>query len=208
MAKFSIAFDHADLKLGHYFQSSKDDISVFITQHDNAHLVHEIPSADCTQAYIDGYMATLKGERSLFIAYSHGNNEFLSSVNGKYILSPENTGHFTNCFLYSMACNTGKILGPDVVAKGCITFIGYNDTAYALLGEEKQLSIDCDNKAIKEFMSGSSAQDAVIAMKAFLKESIRELIRNKKALKAGYLRHNLAVLVIYGDTGVLFNSFN
>jgi len=208
MAKFSIAFDHADAKLGHYFQSSRDDISAFITQHNNEHLVHEIPSANCTQAYIDGYMPSLNGERSLFIAYSHGNNEFLSSVNGKYILSPENTGYFTNCFLYSMACNTGKILGPDVVSKGCITFIGYKDSAYALLGDEKQLSIDCDNKAIKVFMNGSSAENAVIAMKTFLKESIRVLVKNKKALKAGYLRHNLAVLVIYGDSGVLFNSFN
>jgi hypothetical protein len=119
-------------------------------------------------------MPTLNGERSLFLAYSHGNNEFLSTTGGKYILSPENTQHFSNCFIYSMACNTGKILGPEVVLKGCITFIGFNDTAYALLGDEKQLSIDCDNKAIKEFMNGKSAQGAVLAMKAFIKENIKD----------------------------------
>jgi len=72
MARFSIAFDNADHKLGFYFDLSKQDIIDYINQNGNGHQITEIPSDLCSQAYIDITLAIDNPDIFLFIAYSHG----------------------------------------------------------------------------------------------------------------------------------------
>lgn len=207
MASFHIAFDDSDAQLGLYFQDSKIDLVNFIVTNSESHSIHEIPSASCNIRYIDPFFKSLE-KQFLFIAYSHGNDSCLTVQHDWYVNSPENTQHFANSLFYSMACSTGKVLGPELVEKGCLAFIGYSSTAYAAIDEPfKQMFIECDNYGIKCFINGLTVQEAMKEMKFFYRQTIKELVRNKKGLMAGYLRSNLGCLVVYGDQNLSFENF-
>jgi hypothetical protein len=207
MARFSIAYDNEDAPLGHYFASSKEDIAAIILGNSDQHTIKEIPSALCTQNYIDEYFPTINHKNFIFIAYSHGHEGYLKVSDNNYVVSPTNTHNFINSLFYAMTCYSGKVLGPELIVKGCITYIGYKGVANTL-ERHKKLSIDCDNRALKNFIEGSTAGEAVAEMKLFIKESIRSLLRSKDVISAGGLRQNLAGLVIYGNSNLSFQGFN
>lgn len=208
MADFHIAFDEGDADLGQYFNDSRADIVTFIQNHHHSHRIREIPSARCNAAYIDMFFPTLGGANFLFLAYSHGNERCLTSNGGWYVDSPNNTYHFVNAFFYSMACDTGRVMGPELISRGCLAFIGYKDSAMALLGALQTVSIDCDNRGIKNFISGMTLGESVDEMKLFFRQEISRLTKNGDVLAAGYLRHNLACLVVEGDRALTFGRFN
>lgn len=206
MAEFDIAFDNLDTTLGSYFEQSKTSIVAFIQAHNNEHLVHEISSTNCTSTYINPYFEAKGDRKFVFIAYSHGNDNCLVAENNWYINSPENIHHFSNSFFYSMACNTGKVMGLELINKGCLGFVGYSSTAYAALGDYSALFIDCDNYALKKFMEGSDLKSSFIEMKSFMRKSIKDLVTKRKGLLAGYLRSNLGCLVIHGNENLYFTD--
>ncbi|RYE58392.1 MAG: hypothetical protein EOP48_03655 [Sphingobacteriales bacterium] len=208
MAKFHIAFDDGDVSLGAYFEQSKVRLVDFIVDHDVQHQIAEIGGASCTHGFFDPYLKALAPGAFLFIAYSHGNYSSLTAASGAYIGYPGNVNYFTNSFFYSMACNTGKTMGPALIARGCLAFIGYSSTAYAARDKNMDLFIQCDNYGLEQFMQGSSVKESFNSMKSYFRENIKQLVREKNILMAGYLRSNLACLVYYApDPNLMFSAF-
>ena len=199
MTTFYIAFDELDAKLGTYFLQSKDDIVNFISDNYPNFSMTMIPSELCNENHINEIFNNLEDSKFIFLAYSHGNNDSLHGQNSWYIRTPQNISSFKNTFFYSMACNTGKQLGFDLVHSGCSAFIGYSSTAYAALTEERNTFIQCDNFGFKEFLHGKTVDEAFKGMKLFMRDNIKRLVRERKGLIAGYLRSNLASLVIHGN---------
>jgi len=195
MARFSIAFDNADHKLGFYFDLSKQDIIDYINQNGNGHQITEIPSDLCSQAYIDITLAIDNPDIFLFIAYSHGQKDRLLSTQGSYIQVNINSNRFVNSFFYSMACHTAVELGVDLFGKNCRCFIGYEDEAW-ILHNHIGISISCDNFGMKKFISGSTLKQSFDEMKQNFTSEIDTLEANGDALAASYLRLTRDALVM------------
>lgn len=206
MARFNIAFDQVDAQLGHYFLASKNDLNAYLNGAAE-HTINEIPSHRCNVAYIDLYLPTINHQNFVFVAYSHGGVDCLSCSGAWYINSPANTHNFVNSFFYAMACNTAKTLGPELITKGCLAYIGYDDLAWALSEPNQQISIDCDNRGLKAFINGGTLAEAFEEMKNFFKISIANLIANGQLLAAGALRKNLAALRMHGNGDIRFEDF-
>jgi hypothetical protein len=207
MANFHIAFDNANATLGHYFEQSKEDIVDFITKHCTAPRIILIPSGQCNQAYIDMTIPTINSQNFLFLAYSHGENDYLTANGTFYIHSNHNANLFVRSFFYSMACSTAQKLGQDIINGNAHAFIGYSDVAYALQGAFQKLSIECDNSGIKTFILGSSLGDVFQAMKDYFTQQIDSLESNGDILVASYLRRNRDALHYYGSSSLLFQVF-
>lgn len=208
MANFQIAFDNHNLNLGYYFEESKKDIVAYINQACQNPLITEIPSPKCNQAYIDICIPQVNQNNFLFIAYSHGEPHRLIANGVLYVDLQLNAHLFVNSFFYSMSCHTGKALGPNLVNNhNCHAFIGYNDLAWILNGAYFQLSIDCDNYGLKQFISGAVLGDAFENMKKNFTIQIDILEQQGEIIFAGLLRKNRDALVFFGNKNLHFCSF-
>jgi hypothetical protein len=208
MVSFDICFDNTDALLGLYFEQSKVDIVNFIIVNCLNHTINEIPSHRCNQAYIDIRIAQININNFLFIAYAHGKDDSLVANGSYFIKKNVNSSLFVNSLFYSMSCLTAKELGADLVVNGSHAFIGYNNDADALLGNHQQLSIDCDNSGIKNFILGSSIKEAFNQMKDFFTQKIDWLEENGEPLLAALLTANRDSLSFEGNSNLTFENFN
>ncbi len=208
MANFNIAFDNNNADIGHYFEGSKDDLISHIHKVIATATINEINSGRCNQAYIDVFIPTINHLNFIFVAYSHGHSTRLVAGGGYYIESDANANLFTNSFFYSMACHTGSHLGIRLVDTGCHAFIGYKDTAYALLDGKMQLSVDCDNHGIKNFIDGATLAESFESMKSNFTAQIDNLEAEGEPLIAAYLRRNRDALVFIGNGSLRITDFS
>ncbi len=207
MANYQVAFDNADAGLGAYFEQSSEDLIRYISLHDNAATINKIDSPKCNQAYIDILIPQLNERKFLFVAYSHGMDDYLHANAVFYVRAGVNSNLFINSLFYSMSCSCGKSLAPALIKDGCLAFIGYDDLAWALNGTYAQISIECDNFGIKRFISGDNVKDAYIRMKNNFNTQIDYLLQQGEILLASYLRKNRDALVIFGNETLRFNEF-
>lgn len=207
MINFHIAFDGGDADLGNYFEVSKTDIVDFINAECNGHQIHEIPSNLCNQAYIDVRIPQVNGSNFIFAVYAHGNDNELVSNGSFFIKKDVNSSLFVNSFFYSMSCLTGKELGKSLIANGSHVFIGYSMEAEALLGNYMQMSIDCDNHGMKNFIRGLKLQECFDQMKQHFTEKIDWLEANGEPVLAAYLMTNRDALVLEGNGDLVLADF-
>ncbi|WPQ63409.1 hypothetical protein SIO70_00845 [Chitinophaga sancti] len=207
MASFGISFDDSHVRLGTYFRKSKDDIITFINDKCNTANISELNASLCTIANIDRTMPLLNQSNFVFIAYSHGKDDALEVDGELYIQAGVNSYLFSNSFFYSMACNTGNILGGDLIVNRSHGFIGYMDEAIALPEPYEKLSIDCDNYALKKFILGATLKDAYDEMKEFFNQQIDFLLNQGEFLWASSLRRNRDALIMHGNGALTFEEF-
>jgi len=208
MANFQIAYDNKDSELGYYFEESKNDIVAFINQACQNPVVTEIPTPRCNQAYIDFNIPLVNQNNFLFIAYSHGKPRRLIANGNLYVDLQFNAHVFVNSFFYSMSCHTGEELGPNLVnSHNCHAFIGYSDCAWILNGAYLQLSIDCDNYGLKQFISGVVLGVAFENMKNNFTSQIDFLEQQGEIIFAARLLKNRDALVFFGNKNLHFSSF-
>lgn len=198
MARFNIAFDDANAGLGHYFDLSRQDIITFINQSGNGHQINEIPSTRCSQAYIDITFPTPNPDIFVFIAYSHGFADRLTSAQGSFIQKNINSNRFVNSLFYSMACHSALELGTDLHEQNCHGFIGYDSDAWVLVNHI-QVSLACDNFGMKKFISGATIQQAFDDMKQKFTVEIDKLEQAGEILAATSLRETRDALVLKGN---------
>lgn len=171
--------------------------------------LHEIPGNRLNQAYIDTHIPTININRFLFVAYSHGLHHSLVHGGTYYIKTNVNSHLFANSFFYSMCCLSALELGIDITNNHSgVVFIGYNDNADALLGAYMQLSIDCDNHGLKEFLSGKTAEASYQSMKDNFTQQIDILESIGEILRAASLRRNRDALVFYGNPNLIISDFD
>lgn len=207
MINFHIAFDGLDAELGNYFELSKTDLVDFINAECNGHQIHEIPSSQCNQAYIDIRIPQINTTNFIFTVYAHGNDDELISNGAFFIKKDINSSLFINSFFYSMSCLTGKELGKSLITAGSHAFIGYSVEAEALLGTYMQMSIDCDNHGMKNFIRGLRLQECFDGMKQHFTEKIDWLESNGEPLLAAYLLTNRDALVLEGNSDLTLSDF-
>lgn len=207
MINFHIAFDELDADLGYYFEVSKNDLVDFINAECYAHQIHEIPSNQCNQAYIDIRIPQVNTSNFIFVVYAHGYDNELVSNNAYFIKKDINSSLFVNSFFYSMSCLTGKELGKSLITTGSHAFIGYSIEAQALLGNYMQTSIDCDNHGIKNFIRGLSLQECYDMMKQHFTEKIDWLEACGEPLLAAYLLTNRDALILEGNGNLTLADF-
>lgn len=207
MVNFHIAYDGLDAGLGNYFELSKLDIANFIFANCIDHHVSEIPSPQCTLAYIDELLPQINTQNFIFVVYSHGDDDQLLSDGTHYIKRGINHYLFSNSLFYSMSCLSGRELGQALVANGSHVFIGYKEEINALLGAFLQLSIDCDNHALKNFILGKPIGHCYDEMKEFFTEKIDELVANGEPMRASTLRATRDALVFEGNRELTLDNF-
>ena len=207
MVNFLVAFDNQDISLGKYFEQSKADIAKFINDNCDVANVHEIPSPLCNQAYIDIQMAGINARRFFFLAYTHGREDCLVAAGNYFIKRGINSHLFPKAFFYAMSCLTGKSLGGDLINNGCHVFIGFKEEAEALIGPYQNLSISCDNHAIKKFIQGLPAGECFQLMKENFTKEVDDLEANGEIILAAYLAFNRDALVFEGEADLVFSDF-
>lgn len=202
MINFIVSFDDLDPVLGKYFHKSHLDFYEFISEHPVLlNEYKEIPTSKTYRHYIDKTTRQYNSKSFVYIIYSHGNANEFRCAGMPYICS-SNANNFINSFVYSTACLTGKKLAHDLINNGCKTFVGYKEVSYAFLGKYRDISINCDNYALKMFLlMDVSIEEAVNSMKKYITQQIDKLDKNyENPLYTARLAANREALICIGNT--------
>jgi len=204
MINILLAYSDTDTKLGPYFVKCIEDLKAFLPSCRQEFQIEEIHGAQLNDEYLETVVEKYRPQQFIFAAYSHGNELFLRHGSNDYIIVYENTHLFSNSLFYSNACLTGKRLGPDLINKGCLGFIGYSDAVYSSLLFE--IFCQCDNYGIKKFLEGERLGTAYQQMKNNYTEQI-DKIYAANAVLASLLRHSRDVLILLGDSDLTIEHF-
>jgi hypothetical protein len=201
MVRFFIAYDEEDLSLGHYFLRCKFDCLTQLEMVPQlSPQITEIPSARCTKEYIEIQTMIHQDEPFVFVAFSHGNENSLVSVNDNYITTETINASFNKTLFYSNSCLTAKKLGPNLIDNGCTTFIGYEQTVDKLLGDNLKTSLKCDTSGLNAFLSQDiTVKEAFDQMKIVYSQEISKLERFGDILTAAVLINSRESLVLLGN---------
>ena len=210
MINIVIAFDNQNKALGQYFDDCQKDIVALLEE--QKHLVKSffaIPTPQCNVAYIDITIPQLNPNPFIFIAYTHGIDNGLK-CSGSSFVSVDNCHHFVNSLFYSTACFIGKKLAPELIGKGCKSFIGFKEDSEVFQNaSRRQTFIECDNYALKMFMtSDSTVGQAFDSMKNYYTNKIDRLVElGEDPLFIGALTANREALVCLGDKNLKKEDF-
>src|SRR5262245_32027843 len=96
--------------------------------------------------------------------------------------------------VHLLACDSGEVLGPDLVANGCKAFFGYREQ-FLFPAASPGDFLDCDGVIDRALADGFTAEEAFrLALRAFNRK-IEELKQAGQAFRASMLRHNRDCLV-------------
>jgi len=207
MVNFHIAYDDDDDKLGRYFESSKTDIVEFIQSNCDSSRVWELSSEHCDITYIDTYLPQINSTNFIFTTYCHGNVDELVAGGACFVKKNKNSYLFANSLFYSMSCLAGRELASALILEGTHAFLGFKDDAKVLLEDYQQLSIECDNYALKEFILGKAIGQCFEEMKNFISDKIEYLLVQEEPLHASYLRANRDALTFEGNDQLTIEDF-
>jgi hypothetical protein len=203
MINFVIAIDDQNPALGVYFEDCKNDIVALLDE--QKRLVKsslQIASNQCSEVHINSAIPPLNSNPFIFIAYTHGADNGLR-CNGAYFVSVNNCHHFANSLFYSTACFIGKKLAPELINKGCKTFIGFIEDSNVIFENpiDKKVFIDSDNFGIKMFLTSNvTIGESFEAMRNFYTQKIdyyQETLRSP--LIASCLVTNREALICLGN---------
>lgn len=201
-----VAYDDNDSDLGDYFTDSHDSITVVIRT--IAQIVNiSIRGLECTEPHLNNVIAPFNGDKFIFIGISHGNEEEL--VSHEVYVSVNNLMSFSNSLVYSCACSTGYKLGVDLVAAGCLAFVGYSDTVYINV-DYQEVFYNCQNHCIKEFLtSNETLENSFHKMIQYYDQEIDRLLLGNMDdfFAATSLINNRNCLTLLGSKDLILNDF-
>lgn len=200
MINFIIAYDNNDANLGAYFEECKNHLLSVLTE-ELVNEIREICGNQCNDAYIDMIIPQYNSKPFIFVAYSHGNEKALCCGVGRYVEKDVNAHHFANSLFYTTACSVGKELSAHLIENGCLAFIGYDESVSAYkLTEKKEVSKNCDNIGIIEFLSDDiTIWEAYMRMKNYYTQQIDKFQKIEDVMFAGDLVEARDALVCLGD---------
>lgn len=205
MINYLVSYDDQDCRLGEYFADSEKDLRSFLDGNEYLRKNYEkIHSRIANEAYMDLILPKYNSTPFVFVAYTHGDSDAILCQGAK-VVNTHNSCQFSNSLFYSTACLTGRVLGHDLINKGCLVFVGYCEPSIAFLqGEYRRLSIECDNFALKLWLSSDiEIDEAVSGMRSHYNEIIDELYENNEdPLYMGALVANREALICIGDISI------
>lgn len=193
MVDIIIAFDEKDRRLGFFFEACKNQLALFLK---SASLLYiEANSDKLNELSINSLTQNLSN--FIFSAYSHGDEEsLLKSGRYSYLSIAQNGANFSNSFIYSFSCKTGKKLGREIINYGCHCFIGYRNTVF-IWTHRTSIFVQCANHGLIEFLKGNDSQTAFNLMIEKYNEQI-DLIYKFDFEVASDLRANRDALIMHG----------
>lgn len=202
-----IAYDDNDGDFGAYFHDSHVDIQTdFQTNASIANV--SINGLGCTEANVNSVIGGMNGGSFVFITLSHGNeDEFLSH---EVYISHRNATQFSNSFVYSTSCLTGKNLGRLLIENGCVAFIGYSNEVNVLL-DDTRIFYTCENYGIKSFLNNVESIETSYNK---LIDNYTSVIHNlfngsiDELIIASVLIGNRDSLILHGDGTLTKDYFN
>lgn len=202
MINIVIAFDNQNTVLGKYFEDSQMDIRMVLDEQPHLLISYTfLPTDHCNEVYLDETIPQLNSLPFIFIAYTHGTDNGLR-CNGSSFISKHNCAHFKNSLFYSTACLIGKELGPELIKRGCKTFIGFKEESEVFENAAfREIFLECDNYALKLFMiSNSTIGQSFDAMKKYYTDKIDRLMElGEDPVFISSLTANREALVFIGD---------
>lgn len=206
MVNFLIAYDDNDSNLGDYFEASYKDISTaIVVNHYIA--ISSIRGLDCTQKNVNTLIDAYNYANFIFVGLSHGNEEELVAT--EVFVSKANALKFDGALFYTCACSCGHTLGNNLIASGCLCYIGHRDTAY-IIEDYHDIFYKCQNFAIKNFvLTSETIGESYDKMIDYYNSEIDRLVLGDMddTIAASTLVENRDVLVIYGNRNLTLNDF-
>lgn len=189
-----LAYDEKDDELGDYFESCAAEVKEILSINEKFQ-VTLIKGENLNSAFIGFKLDSLK-ERFIFAAFSHGTAESLTYKNRiPYIDVGDSIDIFSEAFLYTTACNCGKVFGKKLNARGCI-FWGYNKTTYVLTDFQSASKL-CDIFGLISFLKGETIENAYKSALDKYQEEIDGL-EEIDPLAASILDANKNAMIRYG----------
>lgn len=122
----------------------------------------DLKGANATKKELTGRIKKLKP--ALMVLNGHGNEDTITGQDGKTLIkNGENEDILHSSVTYAVSCSCGKKLGPESVAKGNSTFIGYDDE-FVFIHNTRFLSEPLKDKLARPFMEASN-QTAISLLK-------------------------------------------
>jgi len=96
--------------------------------------------------------------------------------------------------IHMLACDSGELLGPDLVANGCKAFFGYREQFLFPVANPRDF-LDCDGVIDRALAQGLTADEAFqLAIRSF-NRTIADLKKAGKTFRASMVQHNRDCLV-------------
>jgi len=203
MLNFFLAYSDTDAELGRYFSDCADDLKYFLLKNFPNANIHEINQERLCYPLFD--LEVEKAAPAVVTAFSHGSAANELSHDGQPYLKKQNASSFKGTLFYTNACWAGRKLGHLLIEAGCLSFIGYDNVVFAVIGHYDKFR-DCDNYGIKCFLQGDSTGTAFDKMKAFYTKKIDELYADD-IVASSRLSRNRDSLVIIGSRDLDINAF-
>ena len=215
MIKIVLVYDEQDYDpvdqdgLGAFFQACADHVKAFVKSDERFNLT-EILSADIAQNTVVNTLSDLRGNRFIFLAYSHGSENALLYDNKQqtYITASKDNHLFANSLFYTWACSCGQVLGPETINHGCKAFFGYNGLVFASASPHYIKGfVEVANSGLIALMEGDTIGQAYQKMRSQHNLYIDE-VYSQDYMLASLHRSNRDSLVMLGaDPSLILDYF-
>ncbi len=202
MIDILLVYDDKDPELGKYFKNCAEAL-LLAFQESNRFCVKTIDSSKLNSASID-FAVEQFSEPFILISFSHGNSSALIKNGIPYLDKNNKIEKFTNAFLYTIACSSGKDLGGYLGSIGCI-FWGYSETTFVFPNFESIFQ-HCDLYGFISFLNGNEIRSSFSRSKENYNTTIDRLL-DDNALAASYLRANRDAMVQYNGNDKVLGDF-
>lgn len=162
----------------------------------------------CTEEQIEAAVTSFDNKRFIFLGFSHGDNNCLETVNDVFV-SSNNSSLFSNSLFYTCSCLSGIDLGPELIAKNCSTYIGYN-TSFIVIEDYSKYFIECKTSGIKKFLrSDLTIKQSFDFMLKKYQDVIDNLVKGTadEFIAASNLRKNMKGLIFLGNEDLIVKDF-
>lgn len=194
-----IAYDNADDRLGHFFQSCHDEIREAAVKNNIDY--RPFTSDILTKENIN--LHTSNAEEYIFSAFSHGTDSSLLCGNNPYIEADDNVKNFYSSIFYTFACNTANGIGKEFLSAYVLGYFGYSSDAWVVPSKE-DIFVKCAVKGLKSYIEGKTLKEAKVDMIA----EYDKYLSNAKVspVYAFLLKNKQALVTIINDENKVINQ--
>ena len=199
--KTIILLYYEDVEVGDYFVKCAAYIKGYLEENYPEAKIKEIKDHLCNQLYVETQLSQANSEEFLFASYSHGSKDSLFGPQQTPFLKVDENDHLLkNGYVFSNSCFGGAELGPALIKKEAMLFVGFNEVTFVYL-EYLDIFAACDNyPLLLFFIRGSFCKDEKAELEKKIKNFYNQQIDKvyaKDIWAASRLEHNRNALVLY-----------
>lgn len=198
-----IVYYENDPSLDDYFYECGTYATYLLNTKDYIKQSH-IKNKDCNFVFINEVELPKHKEKSLFLLYSHGNQEafFKGDESLPFINKTINCDIcLDGGLIYTNSCLTGRIFGKNLPEKGA-SFFGFNQEVEIWLNYKKDF-VECTNWGLYRLIEGDTLEESKSKAIEKFNQKIDEIYKTSMFVAAS-LEDAKNSIVIFGDVS---NSF-